>query len=123
MPSFLKFPSPSEKTSEESRRLRSSPTTAKLEHPFGNRGWCIKKVRRTIYEGTEFAGSSIRDESKSKPGAHRLPPVDLAHENTFKSPRQFAKQTPAVDQKVVQAVHQEPAPATPAVASAAAPTA
>jgi hypothetical protein len=79
--------------------------------------------RGTIYEGTEFAGSSIRDESKSKPGAHRLPPVDLAHANTFKSPQQFAKQTPAVDQKVVQAVHQETVPAVPAVASAAAPTA
>src|SRR4051812_17264744 len=63
--------------------------------------------RGTIYEGTEFAGSAIRgDEPKSKTGARRLPPVDLARENMFKAPQQFAKQTPAAEKKVVQAVHQ-----------------
>jgi hypothetical protein len=70
--------------------------------------------RGTIYQGTEFAGSAINnEESKSKPGPHRLPAVDLAHENTFKLPQRFAKQTPAVDQKVVQAAHQESAVAAP----------
>src|SRR4051794_18182205 len=65
--------------------------------------------RGTIYTGTEFAGSAIRGEdSKEKAEARRLPPVDLAHENTFKSPQRFAKQTPAIDPKVVQAAHQEP---------------
>jgi hypothetical protein len=74
--------------------------------------------RGTIYTGTEFAGAAIsNEEEKAKAGAHRLPPVDLAHENMFKSPQQFAKQTPAVDQKVVQAAHQAPVPA-----AAAAPT-
>lgn len=67
----------------------------------------------TIYQGTEFAGSAINGEQpKAKPGPHRLPPVDLAHENVFKSPQQFAKQTPPADQKIVQAAHQEPAPAS-----------
>jgi hypothetical protein len=80
--------------------------------------------RGTIYQGTEFAGSAIsNEESKSKPGPHRLPAVDLAHENTFKPPQRFAKQAPAVDQKVVQAAHQEPAatpkPATTPTAAAA----
>jgi hypothetical protein len=70
--------------------------------------------RGTIYQGTEFAGSAINnEESKSKPGPRRLPTVDLAHENTFKAPQRFAKQTPVADQKVVQAAHQEPAAATP----------
>src|SRR4051794_4500107 len=65
--------------------------------------------RGTIYQGTEFAGSAIsNEESKLKPGPHRLPAVDLAHENTFKPPQRFAKQTPAIDPKVVQAAHQEP---------------
>ena len=77
--------------------------------------------RGTIYTGTEFAGAAIgNEELKAKAGVHRLPPVDLVHENMFKSPQQFAKQ-PAVDQKVVQAVHQAPVPAT-AAASTAAPT-
>src|SRR3954468_13529319 len=82
--------------------------------------------RGTIYTGTEFAGAAIRgDEAKGKSGARRLPPVDLVHENMFKAPQQFAKQTPASDQKVVQAVHQEPAataPAPVAAKPAAAPT-
>jgi hypothetical protein len=68
--------------------------------------------RGTIYTGTEFAGSAIHgEEMKEGSGARRLPAVDLAHENTFKAPNQFAKQTPAVDPKVVQAGHQEPVPA------------
>src|SRR4051812_32337926 len=76
--------------------------------------------RGTIYTGTEFAGSAIRgEESKEKLEARRLPPVDLAHENLFKSPQQFAKQTPAVDQKIAQAAHQ--APVAAATGSAAAP--
>jgi hypothetical protein len=80
--------------------------------------------RGTIYTGTEFAGAAIgNEELKAKAGAHRLPPVDLVHENMFKSPQQFAKQTPAVDQKVVQAVHQAPAPTTATAASTAAPIA
>jgi len=68
--------------------------------------------RGTIYSGTEFAGAAIgsEEEIKARAGVHRLPPVDLAHEKSFKSPQQFAKQAPAVDQKVVQASHQEPAP-------------
>jgi hypothetical protein len=71
--------------------------------------------RGTIYEGTEFAGAAIGSEdSKEKPGAQRLPPVDLTHANTFKSPQQFAQQTP----KVAQAVHQEPAPLAPVAATA-----
>jgi hypothetical protein len=79
--------------------------------------------RGTIYQGTEFAGSAIgSEEQKAKSGARRLPPVDLAHENTFKTPQQFAKETPAVDQKVVQAVHQAPATAAPAAASTSTPT-
>ena len=80
--------------------------------------------RGTIYEGTEFAGSAIRgDESKEKSGTHRLPPVDLVNENTFRSPKQFSKQTPAADGKVVQAVHQEAVPATPAAATPVTPKA
>lgn len=76
--------------------------------------------RGTIYTGTEFAGSAIHgEELKDSPGAQRLPPVDLARKNTFKSPQQFAKQTPGVDQKVVQAVHQEPVPAAPAASKPA----
>jgi hypothetical protein len=76
--------------------------------------------RGTIYEGTEFAGSAIRgEESNESPKAQRLPPVDLAHENMFKPPQQFAKQSPPADQKVVQAVHQEPATTAPATASTA----
>jgi hypothetical protein len=74
--------------------------------------------RGTIYQGTEFAGSAIRgEEEKGKTGARRLPPVDLVHENIFKAPQQFAKQTPAGDQKVVQAVHQVPAATAPAAAA------
>ncbi len=66
--------------------------------------------RGTIYQGTEFAGSALGNEpSTTKSGVHRLPPVDLAHENTFSPPQHFAKQTPAADPKVVQATHQEPA--------------
>jgi hypothetical protein len=78
--------------------------------------------RGTIYTGTEFAGAAIsaEEEAKAKSGLHRLPPVDLAHENTFKSPLKFAKQTPPVDPKVVQAGHQEPAPAAAAPAPVAA---
>ncbi len=75
--------------------------------------------RGTIYTGTEFAGAAIRGEDDkpiSKP--RRLPGVDLAHENMFKAPQQFAKQAPALDQKVVQAAHQEPVPAASAKASA-----
>jgi hypothetical protein len=91
--------------------------------------------RGTIYDGTEFAGSTIRNEDpKSKTAVRRLPAAELAHASTFKSPQQFAKDTPpaAADQKVVQASHQEPpktapaavtppspAPATPAVAPTA----
>src|SRR3954467_14833017 len=42
--------------------------------------------RGTIYTGTEFAGSAIRgEESNGKSGPHRLPPVDLVHENMFKT--------------------------------------
>lgn len=79
--------------------------------------------RGTIYAGTEFAGAAIsaEEEAKAKAGVHRLPPVDLAHENLFKSPQQFAKEKPAVDQKVVQAAHEAPVPATATAASAAAP--
>jgi hypothetical protein len=78
--------------------------------------------RGTIYQGTEFAGSSIKNEPpRDKAGSRRLPPVDLARENTFTPPQRFAKQTPAADQKVVQATHQEIAPASvPAAAGAAA---
>jgi hypothetical protein len=81
--------------------------------------------RGTIYSGTEFAGAALsaEEEAKAKAGARRLPPVDLAHENLFKSPQQFAKQKPAVDQKVVQAAHEAPVPATAATVSAAAPAA
>lgn len=75
--------------------------------------------RGTIYQGTEFAGSAIRgDEAKDKTGARRLPPVDLVHENMFKSPQQFAKQTATADGKVVQAVHQEPLKTAPAATEA-----
>ena len=79
--------------------------------------------RGTIYSGTEFAGAAIRgEESKDKSGPHRLPPVDLVHENMFKSPQQFAKQTPPADQKVAQAV--QPAAATaPAATSTSTPVA
>ena len=78
--------------------------------------------RGTIYTGTEFAGAAIsnEEEMRARTGVRRLPRVDLAHENTFKSPQQFAKSKPVVDPKVVQASHQEPAPAasTPAPAAA-----
>jgi hypothetical protein len=83
--------------------------------------------RGTIYSGTEFAGAAINteEEAKARAGVHRLPPVDLAHENTFKSPQQFAKQKPVMDPKVAQASHQEPATAattvTPGAAKPAAP--
>jgi hypothetical protein len=81
--------------------------------------------RGTIYQGTEFAFNSIKEPNKDKAAAHRLPPVDLAHENVFTPPQKFAKQTPAADPKVVQAGHQEPAAAKsptipPATNSAAA---
>jgi uncharacterized protein DUF6655 len=76
--------------------------------------------RGTIFQGTEFAGNAIKnDQSKEKDGSRRLPPVDLVHQNTFTPPQRFAKQTPAVEPKVVQATHQAPAPAAvPAPAAA-----
>jgi hypothetical protein len=79
--------------------------------------------RGTIYTGTEFAGSAIKPEesdSNAKPAVHRLPLANLSRENTFKSPQQFAKQTPPVEPKVVQAAHQEPAPPTTSASPAAA---
>ena len=78
--------------------------------------------RGTIYQGTEFAGSAIGNEtSKDKLTPRRLPAVDLAHENVFAAPQKFAKQTPAADPKVVQASHQVPTPpAAPGAAQAAA---
>ncbi|HVT29568.1 MAG TPA: DUF6655 family protein [Lacipirellulaceae bacterium] len=81
--------------------------------------------RGTIYHATEFAGNSIHGEgSDTKAGARRLPTVDLARQKLFTPPQQFAKQAPAADQKVVQAAHQEPAPATtPKPATPAAPAA
>jgi len=77
--------------------------------------------RGTIYTGTEFAGKSIGSEPKDMNGTRRLPPVNLAHENTFTPPQRFVKPAPPTEQKVVQATHQEPAqhgqPAPPAVAA------
>jgi hypothetical protein len=76
--------------------------------------------RGTIFKGTEFAGKTIKNQpQKDADGSRRLPPVDLAHENTFTPPQRFAKQTPAPDPKVVQATHQAPA-AAPAAAPATA---
>ena len=91
------------------------------EESSANDVWILGAVRSSVgrfTQGTEFAGSAIRaEEAKGKTGARRLPPVDLVHENMFKSPQQFAKQTPAGDQKVVQAVHQVPAATAPAAAA------
>lgn len=78
--------------------------------------------RGTIYQGTEFAGSSIgNDPSKAKVGARRLPAVDLVHSNVFTPPEQLVKQTPVPDPKVVQATHQEPAKTPAATPAATAP--
>jgi hypothetical protein len=75
--------------------------------------------RGTIYQGTEFAGSAIKKDQKANLNGRRLPPVSIAQQNVFTPPQQFAKQTPAVDPKVVQASHQEPAAAkSPAPAAA-----
>lgn len=79
----------------------------------------------TIYQGTEFAGSELHDETHNKVSARRLPPVGLAQQNLFNSPQQFAKQQSPGDQKVVQASHTEAAKgttpaATPAAGSTAA---
>ncbi len=81
--------------------------------------------RGTIYDGTTFAGNAIGNEpSKEQIGSRRLPPVNLTHESVFNPPQHFAKQAPPVDPKVVQATHQEAAPATAKSATApAAPTA
>jgi hypothetical protein len=80
--------------------------------------------RGTIYDGTEFAGNAIHnDDDKPKIGVHRLPAADLARASTFKSPQQFAKETPpaAADQKVVQASHQEPSKTASAAATPTSP--
>jgi hypothetical protein len=80
--------------------------------------------RGTIYEGTAFAGKAIGSEAeKDKTSTVRLPPVSLARESVFTPPHQFAKKLPAVDQKVVQASHQQAAPknAPAAVATATSP--
>jgi hypothetical protein len=79
--------------------------------------------RGTIYDGTEFAGSSIRnDDPKTKTGVRRLPAADLARASTFRAPQQFAKDTPpATDQKVVQASHQEAAKTAPAAVTPSTP--
>lgn len=68
--------------------------------------------RGTIYEGTTFAGIG-NDPSKNEPGPRRMPAVSISSENLFTPPQHFAKQdTPAPEQKVVQAAHAEPATAT-----------
>jgi hypothetical protein len=83
--------------------------------------------RGTIYQGTEFAGSSIgKEQSKGNTAARRLPPVSVAQQNVFTPPQQFAKQTPPTDTKVAQASHQEPVaakPPAPATTPAPAPAA
>ncbi len=79
--------------------------------------------RGTIYSGTEFAGSTIRDsESKSKPEPQRLPPANLTKAAMFKPPQQFTEKAAAADQKVVQANHETPTPAAPATAPSSTPT-
>jgi hypothetical protein len=75
--------------------------------------------RGTIYEGTAFAGNTIRGEdghTGDRIAPH--PSTDLARERTYTAPQQLAKQQPVkmVDQGVVPAVHEE------AVSEAAEPT-
>jgi uncharacterized protein DUF6655 len=81
--------------------------------------------RGTIYDGTEFAGNAIHNEDeKPKVGVRRLPAAgEIAHASVFKSPQQFAKDTPpaAPAQTVVQAGHQEPAKTAAAAATASTP--
>jgi hypothetical protein len=68
--------------------------------------------RGTIHAGTQFAGKSLRqDEIDDDASPKRLPPVDLAHESTFTSPKRLAQQPPpAAAQTAIQTAHQEPAP-------------
>ncbi len=85
----------------------------------------------TIYEGTEFAGGSIKDDPKGGlPAAQRATAVAISKESLFTSPQQFPKSVPS--QGVVVASHQEPAaaaakpaaapPTTPPAAASAAVT-
>ncbi len=77
--------------------------------------------RGTIYSGTEFAGAAIRNESKPGSEPQRLPSANLTKSATFKSPQQFAQQTPAADQKVAQASHHAPVPAASTAVPASTP--
>jgi hypothetical protein len=68
--------------------------------------------RGTIYEGTTFAGQTLRADDPSGGERHvRHPLTDLARERTFTTPQQLARRndpTQRVDRDVVRAVHQEP---------------
>lgn len=70
--------------------------------------------RGTIYDGTAFAGKALGNErSDGSRSPIRLPPLDLAQENTFTPPNRLAKKAalgPAAQQGVVHAVHEEPLP-------------
>jgi hypothetical protein len=67
--------------------------------------------RGTIYEGTAFAGNTIRGEHGTvgdRMAPH--PSTDLARERTFMSPQMLAKQPPVKvdDQDIAPAAHHEP---------------
>jgi hypothetical protein len=85
--------------------------------------------RGTIHAGTEFAGKALgKDDLEAEPAAKRLPPVDLARENTFTPPQRLAQQPAAPDAKVeggaIQAAHEEAAsPSETATGTATAPPA
>jgi hypothetical protein len=72
--------------------------------------------RGTIYDGTAFAGNSIRgDDAQAHERNSRHPSMDLARERVFTPPQQLAKKSPPerADSGVVPAVHEEPVSATP----------
>jgi hypothetical protein len=67
--------------------------------------------RGTIYEGTAFAGNTIRgDDGQVGDRIAPHPSTDLARERTFMSPEQLTDRQPAkaANQDVVPAVHEEP---------------
>jgi hypothetical protein len=71
----------------------------------------------TIYEGTEFAGSSIKEDPKGGlPAAQRATAVAISKESLFTPPQQFPKSVPSPG--VVVASHQEPAAAAAKLATA-----
>jgi hypothetical protein len=75
--------------------------------------------RGTIYDGTEFAGKTLRNQTFEGPGATGTrPAINLARERVFTSPAELTRKPerlPTTDQAVSPAGHLETAATTPGI--------